>query len=394
MKKSSGKKRVSSLTFLIATTAVLAAVAVLCLFGSNLLYAMRVRNVNEQRAEVEKRNTERYEAYRQEVQELQDRLTANNNISADWPQPDTQEGIAIVDLTNYPLDNPGTVTVSRQDVMLGGLLLVNEWHSRPSDFDESSLVSIMTYARSMGVTKSIWRNSDQKLFPVAANALLDALNAAKEAGLEGYVVDDAYRSISDQQALWDAEYNRQKSSNSTLSDDALITATKKKVNLPGTSEYNTGLSFTLYLYEKGNTELNKLVFSESEQGKWMYENSWKYGLVFRFPLQDFPTKGTVSRAYKTGVNDTVSNRRNLFRFVGIPNATVMHHLDMCLEEYIEYLMAHPHIAVFEDGQLKYEIVRQQVGDDSSTFSVSISRKTSNYTMSLDNMGGLITIYEY
>lgn len=203
MKKSSGKKRVSSLTFLIATTAVLAAVAVLCLFGSNLLYAMRVRNVNEQRAEVEKRNTERYEAYRQEVQELQDRLTANNNISADWPTPDTQEGISIVDLTNYPLDNPGTVTVSRQDVMLGGLLLVNEWHSRPSDFDESSLVSIMTYARSMGVTKSIWRNSDQKLFPVAANALLDALNAAKEAGLEGYVVREAYRSISDQQTLWE-----------------------------------------------------------------------------------------------------------------------------------------------------------------------------------------------
>lgn len=390
MKKSSGKKRVSSLTFLIATTAVLAAVAVLCLFGSNLLYAMRVRNVNEQRAEVEKRNTERYEAYRQEVQELQDRLTANNNISADWPTPDTQEGISIVDLTNYPLDNPGTVTVSRQDVMLGGLLLVNEWHSRPSDFDEASLVSIMTYARSMGVTKSIWRNSDQRLFPVAANALLDALNAAKEAGLEGYVVREAYRSISDQQTLWDAEYNRLKGRHSAWTDDELIAATKKSINLPGTSEYNSGLAFTLYLYENGNDELNKMVFSESEQGKWMYENSWKYGLVFRFPLQDFPTKGTVSRAYKTGVNVEM----NLFRFVGIPNATVMHHLDMCLEEYIEYLMAHPHIAVFEDGQLKYEIVRQQVGDDSSTFSVSISRKTSNYTMSLDNMGGLITIYEY
>ena len=373
MKKSSGKKRVSSLTFLIATTAVLAAVAVLCLFGSNLLYAMRVRNVNEQRAEVEKRNTERYEAYRQEVQELQDRLTANNNISADWPTPDTQEGISIVDLTNYPLDNPGTVTVSRQDVMLGGLLLVNAWHSR-----------------SMGVTKSIWRKSDQRLFPVAANALLDALNAAKEAGLEGYVVREAYRSISDQQTLWDAEYNRLKGRHSAWTDDELIAATKKSINLPGTSEYNSGLAFTLYLYENGNDELNKMVFSESEQGKWMYENSWKYGLVFRFPLQDFPTKGTVSRAYKTGVNVEM----NLFRFVGIPNATVMHHLDMCLEEYIEYLMAHPHIAVFEDGQLKYEIVRQQVGDDSSTFSVSISRKTSNYTMSLDNMGGLITIYEY
>ena len=242
----------------------------------------------------------------------------------------------------------------------------------------------------MRVTKSIWRNSDQKLFPVAANALLDALNAAKEAGLEGYVVREAYRSISDQQTLWDAEYNRLKGRHSAWTDDELIAATKKSINLPGTSEYNSGLAFTLYLYENGNDELNKMVFSESEQGKWMYENSWKYGLVFRFPLQNFPTKGTISRAYKTGVNVEM----NLFRFVGIPNATVMHHLDMCLEEYIEYLMAHPHIAVFEDGQLKYEIVRQQVGDDSSTFSVSISRKTSNYTMSLDNMGGLITIYEY
>lgn len=181
-----------------------------------------------------------------------------------------------------------------------------------------------------------------------------------------------------------------KGRHSAWTDDELIAATKKSINLPGTSEYNSGLAFTLYLYENGNDELNKMVFSESEQGKWMYENSWKYGLVFRFPLQGFPTKGTVSRAYKTGVNVEM----NLFRFVGIPNATVMHHLDMCLEEYIEYLMAHPHIAVFEDGQLKYEIVRQQVGDDSSTFSVSISRKTSNYTMSLDNMGGLITIYEY
>ena len=246
--------------------------------------------------------------------------------------------------------------------LLGGLLLVNEWHSRPSDFDESSLVSIMTYARSMGVTKSIWRNSDQRLFPVAANALLDALNAAKEAGLEGYVVREAYRSISDQQTLWDAEYNRLKGRHSAWTDDELIAATKKSINLPGTSEYNSGLAFTLYLYENGNDELNKMVFSESEQGKWMYENSWKYGLVFRFPLQDFPTKGTISRAYKTGVNVEM----NLFRFVGIPNATVMHHLDMCLEEYIEYLMAHPHIAVFEDGQLKYEIVRQQVADPTPT----------------------------
>jgi zinc D-Ala-D-Ala carboxypeptidase len=389
--KSSGKKRVSSLTFLIAATAVLAALAVLCLFGSNLLYAMRINNVNELRAEAQQRNDEKAEAYAQEVADLQAQLDANNNVNQAWPEPDTQEGIAIVDLTNYALDNPGTVVVSRQDAMLGGLLLVNEWHSRPSDFDESGLVSIMTYAKSMGQTKSIWRSSEQKLFPVAISALLDALNAAKADGLEGYVVYEGYRSISDQQTLFDTEYNRLKERHSGWSEDELIASTKKSINMPGTSEYNTGLSFRLYLYESGNTELNKLAFSESDQGKWMYENSWKYGLVFRFPLQDFPTEGTVSRAYKTGV----SVEMNLFRYVGVANATVMHQLDLCLEEYIEYLMAHPHIAVFEDGQLRYEIVRQQIEDETSSYmNVSVTQKTTNYTMSLDNMGGVVTVYEY
>lgn len=388
--KSSRKKRVHSLPLLIASTAVLVALAVLCLFGSNLLYSMRVRNVNEQRAEVQQRNDENANAYRQEVAELQAQLEANNNISMDWPEPDTLDGLAIVDLTNYPLDTPGSVTVTRQDVMLGGLLLVNEWHSRPSDFDESSLVSVMTYARSMGITKSIWRNADQKIFPVAANALVEALNAAKAEGLEGYVVKEGYRSISDQQTLFDTEYNRLKERHSAWTEDELIASTKKSVNLPGTSEYNSGLSFSLYLYESGNDELNKMPFSESPQGQWMYENSWKYGLVFRFPVQDFPLEGTISKSYKTGV----SIEMNLFRYVGVAHATVMHELDLCLEEYIEYLMAHPHIAVFENGALKYEIVRQQVGDTVDPITVSVTQKTRNYTMSLDNMGGLVTVYEY
>lgn len=388
--KSSRKKRVHSLPLLIASTAVLVALAVLCLFGSNLLYSMRVRNVNQQRAEVQQRNDENADAYRQEVAALQAQLEANNNISMDWPEPDTLDGLAIVDLTNYPLDNPGSVTVTRQDVMLGGLLLVNEWHSRPSDFDESSLVSVMTYARSMGITKSIWRNADQKIFPVAANALVEVLNAAKAEGLEGYVVKEGYRSISDQQTLFDTEYNRLKERHSAWTEDELIASTKKSVNLPGTSEYNSGLSFSLYLYESGNDELNKMAFSESPQGQWMYENSWKYGLVFRFPVQDFPLEGTISKSYKTGV----SIEMNLFRYVGVAHATVMHELDLCLEEYIEYLMAHPHIAVFENGSLKYEIVRQQVGDDVNPITVSVTQKTRNYTMSLDNMGGLVTVYEY
>ena len=83
-----------------------------------------------------------------------------------------------------------------------------------------------------------------------------------------------------------------------------------------------------------------------------------------------------------------------FHYVGEGHAAVMNHLGLCLEEYIEYLQEHPHIAVFENGVKKYEITRQEVDDDEAVYSVEINCVTTNYTMSLDNMDGLITLYTY
>ena len=44
------------------------------------------------------------------------------------------------------------------------------------------------------------------------------------------------------------------------------------------------------------------------------------------------------------------------------------HLDVYKrqEEYIEFLIAHPHICVYEYGALKYEIVRIKIADDSQS----------------------------
>ena len=59
----------------------------------------------------------------------------------------------------------------------------------------------------------------------------------------------------------------------------------------------------------------------------------------------------------------------------------------------EYLQEHPHIAVFEDGALRYEIVRQYAGDASS-FQIQVTGKAKSYTASLDNMDCVITVFEY
>ena len=197
--------------------------------------------------------------------------------------------------------------------------------------------------------------------------------------------------VNQQQALFEKEMQKIVDSYGTRYEgDALIARTKQDVNYPGTSEFNTGMSVTLYLYEKGNTEVNNQSFSTSQQGTWLYENCWKYGMIFRFPGEDFPLPGVTDKSYKTGVGVKL----NCYRYVGKAHAAVMHHLDLCLEEYIEYLQEHPHIAVFEDGTLKYEITRQYIGDDAQSFTVDVTQRSNGYSISLDNMGGVITVMEY
>lgn len=379
------RKKTDPLKLIIVVTVVLLVLAVLSAFGSNMLYKMRVDNLRDRQQEAMDTNKQRDADYAVALKQFQQEHQQSNTNEA-WPEPSTLEGWDVVDLTNYPLELPTTITVSRSEAMLGGLLLVNEWHERPGDFDESSLVSVSGYTRHT-MKDSIVRNSSQKLFPVAIDALVAALNDAKEAGLEHYVLQSAYRSWDEQNALFQAELKKHES---RYEGQALIDRAKKSVNYPGTSEFNTGLSFSLYVYEKDNAELNKQPFSTSEQGRWMYENSWKYGLIFRFENEDFPLPGTMDKSYKTGV----SVELNCYRYVGVPHATVMHHLGLCLEEYIEYLQEHPHVAVFENGILRYEIVRQQISDAAASFEVNVTQKSTNYSVSLDNMGGVVTVFSY
>ena len=280
---------------------------------------------------------------------------AQTPANPSWPDHKS-EGWDIIDLSNFALENQTAETKTRADLMNNGMLLINEWHSRPDDFDETAIVSVGRY---LGGNNKVQVNDYKvSLFPVAADALLAAVN--KLTKLSG-----------------------------KYTGDALYAAAKKEVNYPGTSEFNSGLSFSLRLYEKGNDERSKPKYSTTEDGKWMNENCWKYGLTFRFPQAGWPLDSTMDKSFKTGV----SLKMNLYRYVGKGNAAVMHILDLCMEEYIEYLQEHPHIAVFEDGVLKYEIYRQYVGDAQS-FDVQLTGNARSHVSSLDNMGAVITVFEF
>ena len=386
-------KRKDPMIGLIIVLVLFAALAVGVKIVSDQLRDYRAGELSKLQDEVLLRNGEKIAEYEVEKAEYLRQLNSKEGNRA-WPTP-AQEGWDVIDLTTYPLEAPGTKTVTRSDVMFGGLLLVNEWHSRPADFDESAMVALHSYARDAGL-ESFWDDSSCKLHPVAIDALVEMLTEAKTLGYDHFVVEKRYnfRSYDDQNAMFNTELEKQRSSRPNLTEEQLIERARKNVNYPGTSEFNSGLSFCLYLYEREDGESKQYYketpFYDTPDGQWLLENAWKYGFVFRFPTAGYPTSAMMDKAYKTGM----TMKLNCYRYVGKGHAAVMHHLDLCLEEYIEYLMDHPHIAVFEDGVKRYEITYQYVGDDVATFTVNTNRLTNNYTMTLDNMGGLITVYEY
>ena len=378
-KKSKAVPIVTVLTLLII------AAAVVCFLIKPLVIEPQreaIRKANEAaRAEVENRNKEAEAKYASAIAELESQASIPTNPS--WPDHKS-EGVDILDLTGIPLENQSAVTMTRAELMTGGMLLINEWHSRPDDFDESGVVSVGKFYT--GDQKIQVKDNNVSLFPNAITALREALDGAKADGLEHYLVEEGYRTYDQQNTYFQ---NRVTKLSSKYTGDALIAAAKKEVNYPGTSEYNSGLAFELRLYEKNNPDISTPKYSTTEQGKWMNENCWKYGIVFRFPQNGWPLETSTDKSFKTGV----SKKLNLYRYVGKGNAAIMHYMDFTMEEYIEYLEEHPHIALFVDGVLKYEVYRQPVGEETE-INVQLTRNARNYSSALDNMGAVITVFEY
>lgn len=302
--------------------------------------------------------------------------------SQQWPKPKAS-GFDVVDLTDFPVMNTFNAEVSRQELLLGGMMLLNHWHSVPADFPTSELVGVHATDKTIPVS-----SSKVQLFPAAVTALSQTLQAAKEAGFEGYIIDEAFRSNETQQANYDKEAAKYAD---TLNGEALKEKVSKSVNYPGTSEYQSGFSFRVDRYKKGDTEFMNQKFQNMDMSDWLLAHSWEHGVIFRFPVQGYPNATVEDKSYKTGENKKMS----IYRYVGKGNAAVMHVMDFCMEEYIEYLMAHPHIALYEDGVLKYEIVRTPGGaTEGAGSTVQISRAAKDYSVSMDNCGGIITVMSY
>lgn len=294
-----------------------------------------------------------------------------------WPEAKA-EGWDILNVSDFPVQGAREQAVTRAELLKGGLLLVNRWHSMPGDFTlvEGDIKSVGT-ATSYRVPVA---DANVLLMDNAITALDAMIAAAKEAGLESYIIREGYRSAQTQLGYWENEVARYAE---RYSGDSLTEKARERVAYPGTSDYHTGLSANFDVYNRNDSALNSMDFQESAQADWLNEHCWEYGFVFRFPIQGYPNAETVDKSYKTAINLKI----NAYRFVGVPHAAVMRQMNFCLEEYIDYLIKNPHLAVYQDGVLKYEIYRVPGGSADTT--ISLPEQATSYLASTDNMDGII-----
>ena len=81
------------------------------------------------KAAVEERNKEALAAYKARIAELESQAKKPTNPS--WPAQNPDAEWEVLDLTTIPLENQTAETLTRAELMTGGMLLVNQWHSRP-----------------------------------------------------------------------------------------------------------------------------------------------------------------------------------------------------------------------------------------------------------------------
>lgn len=145
------------------------------------------------------------------------------------------------------------------------------------------------------------------------NQLSSMISAAQNDGVSLWICS-GYRSVEEQEIILDRDVELHMSEGMSR-DDAMALALRT-IARPGHSEHHTG--FVIDLNDVSDN------FEETGAYEWLCQNAADYGFVQRY------------RSDKVDITG-IDNESWHYRYVGVENAQKMGELDMCLEEYVQYL---------------------------------------------------------
>lgn len=178
------------------------------------------------------------------------------------------------------------------------LTLVNYENKLPEDY-EFTLARIDQY-----------REFDSR----AIKYLDNMMNDIRKDGISNIWIQSSYRSVEEQQKVYDDEMELHRSQGKTKEEAQILT--EQVINKPGYSEHNLGLAVDFNYVDQS--------FKDTKAYKWLMENAEDYGFILRYPEE----KESITK---------VDYEPWHWRYVGEENAKKINELNMCLEEYIDYL---------------------------------------------------------
>ncbi|WP_050008043.1 M15 family metallopeptidase [Butyrivibrio sp. WCE2006] len=178
------------------------------------------------------------------------------------------------------------------------IILVNKQHPIPDNYEFP-----------LGEIDDTMKCDERVLSPLKA-----LLKAAAADGIN-LAICSPYRDSARQENLFSRKINNYLEAG--LSYMEAYNASSQAVTVPGASEHQIGLAFdivcgTYYNLDEG--------FGDTAEGKWLADNSYKYGFVVRY------LKGKENI---TGIEYEPWH----FRYVGVDAATIMYNENLCLEEF-------------------------------------------------------------
>ncbi|MBE6562889.1 MAG: D-alanyl-D-alanine carboxypeptidase family protein [Ruminococcaceae bacterium] len=197
------------------------------------------------------------------------------------------------------------ITLSRDEIHKGNLILVNYKHEYVFP-EEDILVSMYktSDAFSVNTTETYFQKEALDSFCTLMEDLYE------NSGCNDVLVVSAFRTVEKQQEIYQDRLDRYGSEYAA-----------SYVADPGYSEHHTGLALDLTVYADDGLSYD---IDTYENTKWFMENFTEYGFILRYP---------EDKAAITAINFESWH----YRYVSLPHSLIMEKLNLCHEEYTDYL---------------------------------------------------------
>jgi len=248
-----------------------------------------------------------------------------------------------------------THTYTREQLLRGRMLLVDDAHPLPAEAPAPNTMSIAVYGKGMVPVRSLKLKSGRETIA----ALTQWFRAMNAHGVNGLTVWEGSTSSAEQREMQIAAARERMR---RMSCDQAAEETLAATDRPGSGElqqeYTVGLRF-----RTGDASTpDSRPLEATRQGQVVLQTSWRYGFVRSQPQG----RG----AYR-------------FRWVGKAHATAMTYLDLTLEEYLTWMHEKGVLTIYEAKTPKYVILCKPMTGTHIAFSVP---EGASCEASLDNMG--------